>query len=70
MDECASNENAVDDREILLFFSFHVILNRIGVYEPSEKDFPHHSFLIAKRETQHVYGAHILSTCHCKYILW
>ena len=28
MDECTSNENAVDDREILLFFSFHVILNQ------------------------------------------
>ena len=28
MDECTSNENAVDDKEILLFFSFHVILNQ------------------------------------------
>ena len=28
MDESTSNENAVDDREILLFFSFHVILNQ------------------------------------------
>ena len=28
MGECTSNENAVDDREMLLFFSFHVILNQ------------------------------------------
>ena len=28
MDECTSNENAVDDRGILLFFSFHFILNQ------------------------------------------
>ena len=28
MDECTSNENAVDDREIFLFFLFHVILNQ------------------------------------------
>ena len=28
MDEGTSNENAVDDREILLFSSFHVILNK------------------------------------------
>ena len=27
-DECTSNKNAVDDREILLLFSFHVILNQ------------------------------------------